>query len=408
MKLKRIHYLSVALLSLSLGAASYSVTLNSLASFAQAEEEKEEDSDDEIDYLALASKMLVDGHPDRALSQLREIKPKQEGVDWVRYHTLYGLAYMANSDFPKAIQSFEQSIVESNKLKKAVDPEIYLNIAQANFNQKKYTETLAALAKGQAAVDRSADAWVMKAHSHWELKQQGPALSTVIAAQKKFPKEKVRFQRMQVFYLIDLGAYTVAAEVGTQYLNAGTAQVDDFLAVGGALRAAKQFDKSRHVLEMGRLYFSDELKLSIALAHTYVDENRPFPAALVFESSSYLEPAFAYEAAELYREAGREARAVSLNARVTDQASKMKQRLSLLLGQERFEIIAGMGPELARVGLLSNDNVRYALAYALFKNGDYTACEANLKPIKDSALFESAGQLRKAIAGCRAEPDSCQ
>ena len=60
-----------------------------------------------------------------------------------------------------------------------------------------------------------------------------------------------------------------------------------------------------------------------------------------------------------------------------------------------------MLPKLSRLGLLSDENIRYALAYAYYKTGRFERAEEQLKPIQDPQLFESALQLRKAMAACR-------
>jgi hypothetical protein len=90
-----------------------------------------------------------------------------------------------------------------------------------------------------------------------------------------------------------------------------------------------------------------------------------------------------------------------MNARVGDQVSKTKQRLSLLVDSEDFEAVSALEPKLSRLGLLSDQSVRYAVAYAAFKTGQFTRAEQHLRQVTQPELLDSALQLRKAIENCR-------
>lgn len=189
--------------------------------------------------------------------------------------------------------------------------------------------------------------------------------------------------------------------VGQQYLSREDVTADDYVAVGEGLRRSKQFERAREILESAHLRFPESEKLLVLLAHVYLDEERPLVAAMLFEEASRLDPKYALEAAELYLRAERYERALTLNGRVLDQAAKMKQRLSILLELERYESITAMAPRLSRLGMLEDDNVRYALAYGYFKNGELESAERHLRFIRDSRLFDSAMQLRRAMDACR-------
>ena len=86
---------------------------------------------------------------------------------------------------------------------------------------------------------------------------------------------------------------------------------------------------------------------------------------------------------------------------MTDQDKKIKQRLSILLKLERHEMIAAMEPRLSRLGLLADENIRYALAYGYFKTGEFNKAEEQLKHITEARLFESALELRRAMKACQ-------
>jgi tetratricopeptide (TPR) repeat protein len=99
--------------------------------------------------------------------------------------------------------------------------------------------------------------------------------------------------------------------------------------------------------------------------------------------------------------------ALTLNGQVIDQQKKLKQRLAIFIDLERFDQAAGMEPDLYRTGLLANEDIRYALAYALFKTGRYEEAESHLRQLTDSDLFRKANELRGAMERCREEPWRC-
>jgi tetratricopeptide (TPR) repeat protein len=182
---------------------------------------------------------------------------------------------------------------------------------------------------------------------------------------------------------------------------------DDFVTVAEGLRKSKQLGEARLVMERAHLRFPDSEIAAVQLANIYNDLGQPLSAAMLYERASQLTPKYGFEAAELYKNAGRTGRALALNARVLDAKKKLKQRLAILLEMERFEMVAGMEPSLSRAGLLKDESIRYALAYGYYKNGDFHSAEEHLKQLSDSALFEKANALRKAMATCREAGWTC-
>lgn len=128
----------------------------------------------------------------------------------------------------------------------------------------------------------------------------------------------------------------------------------------------------------------------------------------MFEIGARRDPALASDAAELYRRAGDVGRALMLNAEEPDQPKKLRQRMGLLVELDRFEEAAALEPRLKRQGLLQDEEVAYALAYALYRTGRPDRAEAHLKVVQRPELFESATALREAMARCHADPWMCE
>ena len=58
-------------------------------------------------------------------------------------------------------------------------------------------------------------------------------------------------------------------------------------------------------------------------------------------------------------------------------------------------------------GLIEDEDLRYAIAYALFKTGEVSAAEEHLSALNRPDLFRKAAELRRAIQDCAGERWKC-
>lgn len=353
------------------------------------------------DFLGMAALLVKDGHYQRALMALQNVDTEAEEADLIRYYTLEGLAYLSLNDLPAAKHSLQQAVANGQ-----TDRVIYVYLAQTHYGLKEYRETV-------MAVDKAGDKAVaypglaeMQAQSYWNLKQYDNAFAVLNKAQEQFPQDQ-RFLRRKVFYLVELGLYRMAADVGLQYLQQSEAKVKDYIAIGNALRLSRQYGEALRILELAQLQFPDDTMVAKVLAHTYLDQGMQNTAAQIFEQAAIYDPALLAEAGEIYRRAGRFYRALSLNAGIADRKIKLKQRLALLLALKRYEAATNMQNDLYRVGLLNDQTIRYALAYANFNIGRYKQTKRHLEYLKEPDLFKKGIELRRVMAECQQEPWQC-
>ena len=147
--------------------------------------------------------------------------------------------------------------------------------------------------------------------------------------------------------------------------------------------------------------------LSLALGAVLLDKGDTLSAAMLYERVARTEPERLVEAAELYRRAGRLDRALFINARVSDQQAKMRQRLQILLQMERYTSVAAMEVRLSRLGLLDDEQIRYALAYGYFELRDFEAAERHIRRL-DGDLYKNGIELRRAMAACNEAGWQCR
>ena len=352
------------------------------------------------DFIDLAAAMLRDGHSDRALLALQSVDLEDEKTDLARFYTLQGLAFMNLNDFVAAKDNL-QSAIKNGQLDKV----IYVYLAQVHYSLQEYKNTIQAIAKaGEHA--KSASLITLKAQAYWQLEDTDATINTLNEGQRLYPQD-FSFLRRKVFYFVHLELYQEAAKLGRQYLKQSKAAAEDYVAIGNALRLSKEYQEALSILEIARLQFYGNETIAKLLAHTYLDQGKLNSAAFILEQASLLNSELLPEAAEVYRRAGRFHKALTLNESVRDQKVKFKQRLSILLALKQYERAANMESSLHRTGLLEDQNIRYALAYALFSSGRYPAALKHLDHLKEAELFRRGIELRRLMEICESEPWEC-
>ena len=357
--------------------------------------------EDEVDFLALAALMLRDGNIDRAFVALDQVDLSVEDLDLVRYYTLRGMAHMRRNELEPARDAFLQAVDAG-----AAEAVVFVYLAQVNYQLQDYRATIDALDRSGDALARVPSAYHMKAQSYWLLEEPVMALATLDQAAEIFPDD-ANFLRRKVFYLVDLGLYKEAVGLGRQYLEQSRGGLEDYVALGNALRASGELEEAASFLEEAQLIFPYSADVKKVLAHVYIERGAMSAAADLLYKAALLDPQLLAEAAELYRRAGQTHRALAINSGLSDQPEKFRQRLALYLELQNFEQAAAMEIPLRRVGLMEDEDLRYAIAYALFKTGDFAAAEQHLTALNRPDLFRKAAELRRAIQDCTEDSWKC-
>lgn len=356
---------------------------------------------EDVNYLDLAALMLRDGNLDRAVTALDQVPLDDENVDLKRYYTLRGMTHLRRNEPELAASALEEAVATGT-----VESVVYVYLAQAYFQLERYRDVLETLDAAGPDLARVASVYHMRAQCHWLLDEPALALATLDQASELFPEE-TSFLRRKVFFLIELHLYREAAEQGRIYLAESAGKREDYVALGNAMRAGGELDEAILLLETARLMYPGDADVNKVLAHAYLDRGQVNTAAELIYEASLLDPALTGEASELFRRAGRPNRALMLNGQISDQQVKFRQRLALLLELQRYEQVAAMDRDLTRVGLIEDEDILYALAYAEFKTGDFEATEAHLQKLTRPDLFRKAAELRRAMQDCSGDRWQC-
>ncbi|NKI33648.1 tetratricopeptide repeat protein [Wenzhouxiangella sp. XN79A] len=378
-----------------------------LAGTAGAQDPAAEAMGEDVERLPLAALLIGDGNYQRARSVLAGVDLDDEELDRVRYHTLAGLVALNLNEHSLAVREFGDAIAAGQ-----TEPVVWLYLAQAHFSQDQFVEALDALDRAGPETTRIPSVYLMRAQAYWQLERYEAAWAVLSEGRAIFPDRASEFARRQVFLLVDQGLYQEAAEQGRAFLDTERAGIDDAIAIGNALRQSGQYGEAARILETARVQAPDNATVAKVLAHTYLDQDMTLAAAEVMRQAAAFDPTLVSEAAELYRRAGWLMEALTLNAQVIDQAKKFKQRLAIFIELGRFDQAAGMRDDLVRTGLLDDpregEDIRYALAYANFKVGDFAAAEDQLVTLERADLFRKATELRRVMAQCADEPWLCR
>ncbi|HET9483837.1 MAG TPA: tetratricopeptide repeat protein [Xanthomonadales bacterium] len=350
--------------------------------------------DDDFAPLDLASMLVRDGKFDRAEKVLADVDEADDDLDRVRFYTIRGLMRFTQERFDDAAADLERAVAAGQQ-----ELQVHLYLAQAWFELERMDRVVAVLDRADALVGGLASAQLMKAQALWSLGEPQRAIDALAAAATRIPGNPT-FARRQVAYLVELALYGTAADLASRTLASADAKPDEYAAAGAALRRTRAFDDALLVLEVGALRHPGSVAIAKQHAQTLLESGRPLNAAEVLARAAEREPALLSETAELFRRAGAPVRALAWNARIGDGAKKLRQRVGILAELRRFDQIAAMESALARAGLLADEDIRYALAYASYRGGDFDASERHLGAISRADLVRKATELRSLMAAC--------
>ena len=351
---------------------------------------------DDVDPLAIASRLVADGLFDRAAGVLTEVEvPADDDVDRARFYTLRGMVRLNTGDAAGAATDLATALEDPE-----TDPLLNLHLAQARLSSDDPTGALQALDAAGPSADEVPGAYLLRGKAAQALDRSEAAWAALDAGYTRFPTHAGLGQQF-LLLMVELGLHHTAAREAPAVFESIGADATLWVTLGDALRRAGALTGARWVLEEARLRFPDSTDAKVALARACLDADLPRCAGEVLQEAAILDAAFASEAAECFRRAGAWKRALYANGLVTDPPTKLKQRLGLLLELQRFTEAAALEPRARRLDVLDDQQVAYALAYAHFRNGDHARTEALLQQISDPELFRQATALREAMERCR-------
>jgi tetratricopeptide (TPR) repeat protein len=399
-----------------------------------------------INHMEIATIMYYDGKYDKALEELQQAKDSHTKIEWDKYHNMRGLIFLKNENYQSSINAFKKAIIatkqktyeppveeqpkrlylftafspktkveapvvtkplfDPEKLRKDQIEEIYLYLSQAYYKAEQYINAVHALDSAGEKGRASASLFTLRAECYWKADQKGSAIDALSRGAKLFPKDATLLKQ-KFYYFAELKLYQASIAAAKAYMKKMPANAQEYISLSQMLQSGGELEEAIKVLEEAKLKFPSSAKVHILLGHYYNQKDMPHVTADLFEKGSFYDSSYLKEAAEMYRRNGELAHALYLNSMMTDKEEKTKQKVAIYIGKGEFEKIIGLKDALDRYGLLKNDNMRYALAYAYYVVKDYDRAEAHLKKIEDDELFSKATVIRKNIEKCRSNSLEC-
>jgi hypothetical protein len=155
--------------------------------------------------------------------------------------------------------------------------------------------------------------------------------------------------------------------------------------------------------EVARLRFGADMELNAIQGQAYFKAELPLSSARAFEQSARSEPSFYLQASEIYRALGMLTRVSYLNLFLPEEKERVRQRVALATERAQYSWIASLQPLAAT--LARDDEVSYALAYSLFRSGDFPRALKQLggAPVSEAMIGKKL-ELENLIRGCANGP----
>ncbi|MBE0499701.1 MAG: tetratricopeptide repeat protein [Campylobacterales bacterium] len=357
---------------------------------------------DEIDHISLAALLLKDGFVSRASEELSQVDLEDEKIDKARFFTLKGLVATKQEKFAEANGFFMESMKHGE-----VDKTIYLYIAQNSFKLKDFEGALSALENAGDVAAQAPSAFALKAECLWQLKRADAALQTLKEGLAAFG-EFWNFYKQRFNYFLSLGLYRSALDDARIYILNAAPDEKSVLSFIAALRKIGATDKAIELAEEANIRFYESAEITVMLAHLYLDKSMVQAAADLFNEASIEDSKYTKEAAEMMRRAREFTMSLYKNSQMLEQKEKLKQRIAIFVEFGAFERIVASRDALERSGLVEDESIRYALAYAYYMTGNYEQSEAQLKHLTQPDLFNKATELRKNMQKCKDNPWECE
>lgn len=370
---------------------------------------------EEVNYLKLASLLAKNGEYSQAAGVLAQVDLNDEDVDKAQYYSVKGIIEIENKDFMLATKSLRAALAhllkkpseedEEKRLLKNKMGSLYVYLGQAFYGLKDYKESIRYLEKAQNFTSQP-QIQLLKAACFWKQNLSLRAWQELHLGQKQYPNH-IAFRRQKTFYAIELGLFQSAKQLIQEALNDNNTSPMDLVLFGQALRAKKQSTLALSLLESARLLFPDSSDVLAELGLSYVENNQLLAAATLFERAAQIDRKYIADAAELYRRAGRVYQAQYLNTKILNEKERIKQKMALYLQKEQFGSAISLKPSLKRLGLLENQDMKYAMAFIHFRLGDLKQAKNYLDGIQRPDLFKKSLALRQALLKCRQAGWSC-
>jgi tetratricopeptide (TPR) repeat protein len=333
---------------------------------------------DEFEGLALVDSLIRDGKLNQAEAELRSISERTDAY----YHSL-GHLEMAKKNWQAARASYQRA---------SPSPQRELWLARSHDRLNDFVScTRAYENSAKLWLDSDNDA-IRKAACEFQTRKLREAWMTLKLAYDR--RGSFPVHRERVALALECGLSQAALDLTLQNQNVTSTQLLNI----AELFHARKFDREAlTLLEWARTRAPFDADVNLSIAQIYFGRGLKRATVEAFERVAITQPRYHYHLAEFHRQAGRRIQAQYHNILTPAKTEKLKTQLAQWIDRRQYPLIAAVEPLILRSDLVSDDEVRYALAYALSRQAESERSLAYLTKIQRPELLEKSLHLKKQI-----------
>ena len=342
---------------------------------------------DEVEGLDLVEALIRDGKLDIARRELKTIQPSD------RFWLVSGHLEMAEEKWTAAVKQYEKAINQ---------PSRQLFLARA-------TKALSDFNRCSLLFNDSAELWLSKesdiiAKTECDYKSQ--RLESAWQNLKKGRAKKDSFPLLREQVALKLEFNLVRDALTTALKGSSSRSINELLSLAELFNDKKYSMEALTLVEVARQRAPLDLDANLSAAQIFFQKGDLHSTVEAFERAAKKDPKFNYHAAEMHRQLGHHERAIFYSQFIPEDKKRLKTRMAIYVEKGRYPLIASMESVISRSELKDDDEMKYAMAYALLRQGDLSKSLKHLSRIVKPELQEKAALLKKAALDC--QKGTCQ
>lgn len=360
-------------------------------SFAEPRVVIEDPVYDELEGTDLILALIRDGRLREANGLTREREAAARPQESATLLRVRGDLYRAEENWSKAQQAYVR-LLQAKELQSQSDlkSRIFESLAQVEYKLNNSKACAEAFAKTRHVL--AEDQILLRSRCEFAAGLWQQSWTTLQA----LAKDSRAGEREKIVLLIRLGLYQQAELTTLQFLK-DRPLATDHLGLIEIFAAEDRRDEAFRLLEIARLRFPTNDEVLVAWAQLAHQKGLAMGTAEAFSAAADANPKYHFHAAELFRQLGRADRSLRHALQIRDPLQKLKHKVALAVDQGRFEEIASLEGSILRSELSREDEVNYAVAYALQKRGDSQKAKKFLAFIQGPAFIAKAEALKSSM-----------
>ncbi|MBK7845071.1 MAG: hypothetical protein IPJ71_15545 [Bdellovibrionales bacterium] len=350
------------------------IFLGCISSFAAVEEPPY----DELTGLDLVEVLIRDDRLDLAQQEL-EGKPQSS-----RYWMLRGHLEMARKNFFQGLYSYQKSEPSEERS---------LFLARSSHELRKFEDCRIQYRNSGHLWKKSEEDIIARSKCEFQTNSWQEALNSLEQGELIF--KSFSLKREHVALLLDLGLNQLALSLATAEL--GSVRSSELLSLAQLFSEKKATKESLVFIEYARAMAPNDIEIQVLSAQVAFQNGQYRTTLDSLIRSASLSPKYQFHVAELYRQMGKFEQATFHSQFIQDSKERFRSRMAIYLDQKNYSLVASMDSLMGREVGAGDDEVRYALAYALFSQGNFDRSLTYLNSIRQSSLIEKTSQLKKTL-----------